>query len=268
MSLIRTTLALALAAGLSSGCGEKNLRLALGPPLAAAPASIALAPPVLLAEHQRTEPMEAFRSGTYIGSIWFSGGFEIMPEEDDQVRSVGVDLKHPEAYVEQVRQVVGDGFATLLTDHQLSWQPLDHDVGRAYSSPRRIPVRGTGPFDGEDNQNLPRFDLQPLPLDPGELPELPPGTSAVLIPTVVHYYTHNGGWFVGQDNGCSAGARMRVLWGLHDAHDDRVLTWGEAGVQHLQEFHYSPNTAELQDYQLIVEAELTSWLDEQLPSAE
>jgi hypothetical protein len=56
-----------------------------------------------------------------------------------------------------------------------------------------------------------------------------------------------------------------VLWSLHDASDGRVLTWGEVGVQHQQEYYYSPNSVELQDYQLIVEAELLRWIDEQLP---
>jgi hypothetical protein len=262
---MRTPTALALALGLATACGPKNLHLAVGQPLAAAPASIALAPPVLLEQHERLEPMDAFHRGYYVGNIWFSGGFELMPEEGDQVRSVGVDLKDVPAYQDQAARVVEETFATLLDEHGLAWQPIDSGVERALPAPRVTPVRGTGPFDGRDNQNLPRFELQPQPLDPGELPELPPGSATVLVPMLVHYYTHNGGWFVGQRNGCSAGARMRVLWSLHDASSGRVLTWGDVGVQHQQEYHYSPNSAELQDYQLIVEAELQRWLDEQLP---
>jgi hypothetical protein len=265
MSIRRTTLALAVCAGLSTACGPKNLHLALGQPLAAPPASVGLVEPVLLMQQQRLEPMDAFRQGYYVGNIWFSGGFELMPDEDNQVRSVGVELKDQEAYADQVRQVVGDSFAQLLTEHDLSWQPVAGSIERALTNPRHVPVRGSGPFDGRDNQNLPRFELQPLPLEAGELPELPPGTSTLLVPIVVQYYTHNGGWFIGQGLGCPAGARLRVLWSLHDAGDGRVLTWGEVGVQHQQEYYYSPNAAELQDYQLIVEAELQSWLDEQLP---
>jgi hypothetical protein len=261
----RTAFVLALVAGLATACGPKNLHLALGEPLAAAPSSIGLAEPILLTELERLEPMDAFHQGFYVGNIWFSGGFELMPEEDNQVRSVGVDLQDTEPYAGQARSVVGDTFTSLLVDHELSWQAIQDSVERAVSTPRKLLTRGSGPFDGRDNQNLPRFGLQPLPLDVGELPELPPGTSAVLVPVVVHYYTHNGGWFVGQNLGCAAGARVRVLWSLHDAMNGRVLTWGEVGVQHQQEYYYSPNAVELQDYQLIVEAELARWLDEQLP---
>jgi hypothetical protein len=262
---MRTPALLWLCLGLSTACGPKNLHLAAGQPLAAAPASIALAPPILLQQHERLEPMEAFHRGYYVGNIWFSGGFELLAEEDDQIRSVGVDLKDVEEYQTQAIQVVGDTFAALLSARALDWRPIDTSVERALQAPRWTPLRGTGPFDGRDNQNLPRFELQPLPLDAGELPELPPGSATVLVPMVVHYYTHNGGWFVGQALGCAAGARMRVLWSLHDAGNGRVLTWGEVGVQHQQEYYYSPNSAELEDYQLIVEAELRAWLDEQLP---
>ena len=267
MTPVRVTPTIVLCAGIViTACGgPKNLHLALGPPMAAAPSNVAMAAPILLAEHQRLEPMEAFELGYYIGNIWFSGGFEMMPEQDNQVRSVGVDLRDPEPYGDQVRRVVTDTFGRLLTEHELAWQPVQTGVERAFASPRRVPLRGSGAFDGQDNQNLPRFDLQPQPLDVGELPKLPPGTATLLVPTVVHYYTHNGGWFVGQGQGCAAGARLRVLWALHDATDGQVLTWGEVGVQHQQEYFYSPNSAELQDYQLIVEAELATWLDEQLP---
>ncbi len=267
MSTSSITRALVVSASLAAvACGgPKNLHLALGPPLAAPPSSVALAAPILLAEHDRLEPMDAFGKGYFVGNIWFSGGYEVMPEEDNQVRSVGVELKDQELYADQVRQVVTDTFAQLLTEHDLAWQPVQTGIERAVTSPRWVPTRGSGDFDGRDNQNLPRFDLQPQPLDVAELPDLPPGTATVLVPMVVHYYTHNGGWFVGQSLGCPAGARLRVLWALHDATGGQVLTWGEVGVQHQQEFYYSPNSVQLQDYQLIVEAELATWLDEQLP---
>ncbi len=270
MSPARTARCLYLCASVAAvACGgPKNIHLAMGAPLAEPPASVGLAQPIVLAVHERLEPMDAFHKGYYVGDIWFSGGFELMPEEDNQVRSVGVDLKDMDAYTEQVTRVVGDSLSSLLTDHQLTWQPIDTSVERALRPPRQTPIRGSGEFDGRDNQNLPRFELQPQPLDAGELPELPSGTATVLVPMVVHYYTHNGGWFVGQNTGCAAGARMRLLWSLHDAHDGRVLTWGDIGVQHQQEYYYSPNSAELEDYQLIVESELEGWLDEQLPIVE
>jgi hypothetical protein len=81
---------------------------------------------------------------------------------------------------------------------------------------------------------------------------------------VVQYYSHNGGWFIGQPNGCPAGGRARVLWALHDAHDGRVLSWGEVGVQTRTPYYYSPNAAELQDYLMTVERELMLRIERQL----
>ncbi len=264
MKLLHAAL-LAASLALGSCGGPKNLHLAAGPPLAAPLPGIALAPSVFLMEKLRMDAWEAFHQGYFTGNIWFSGGYELMPEEDNQVRSVGVDFAEEVPYSQQAAQITEDSFASLLTEHSVSWQPVGQAVDRAVVAPRRVPIRGTGPFDGEDNQNIPRFDLTPLALDAGSLPELPPGTQAILVPIVVHYYTHNGGWFVGQTNGCPAGARLRVLWSLHDSGDGRVLTWGEVGVQHLQEYYYSPNAQELQDYLLAVEAAFREHLDEQLP---
>ncbi len=250
---------------LASCGGPKNLHLALGPPLAEPLPGIALAEPVILAATLRVDPWEAFHQGYFVGNIWFSGGYELMPEEDNQVRSVNVDFSEEAPYAQQAVGAVGDGFANTLTKHGLAWQPVQESVERAVQPPRRTDVRGTGPFDGSDNQNLPRYDLTPMPLEVAGLPTLPPGTQAVLVPLLVHYYSHNGGWFVGQNNGCPAGARLRVLWSLHDTDDGRVLSWGEVGVQHEEEYHYSPNNQELQDYLLTVEAALFEHLDDQLP---
>jgi hypothetical protein len=255
MTLPSVRVALLCAAlGLCACGGPKDIRLVSGPELAAPLPSLALAPSLLLAEQERSDPWEAFHQG-----------YELMPEEDNQVRSVNVEFSEEPAYAEQIRLVVDQSFAALLDARGASWRALDQELRHAAVSPRRVPLRGTGPFDGRDNQNLPRFDLQPQAIDPASLPELPAGTQAILVPFIVHYYTHNGGWFVGQNVGCAAGARLRVLWSLHDASDGRVLTWGEVGVQHQQEYHYSPNKAELQDYQLVVEAALRQHLDEQLP---
>jgi hypothetical protein len=59
--------------------------------------------------------------------------------------------------------------------------------------------RGTDPADGTDNINLPRFDLEPAPVT--DLSLLPAGVDWVVAPTVVLYYSHNGGWFIGQRYG-------------------------------------------------------------------
>jgi hypothetical protein len=245
-------------------CGPEDILLRSGPPLDVPPAGLALAPPVLLVERLGMEPWEAFHQGYYVGDIWFTGGYEIMPEEDNQIRSVGVELREVGVRQDQARQQVADLFGRVLEERRWVSTALSAPVDLAVAAPQRRELRGSGPFDGRDNQSLPRFDLSPAPLEVAALPTLPADTHALLVPLVVHYYAHNGGWFVGQSLGCAAGARLRVLWTLYDAADGRVLSWGEIGAQFQEPYFYTPNNAQLQDYLIHVEQGLERHLRQQL----
>jgi hypothetical protein len=223
-------------------------------PAAAIPPAIALAPTVLLYTLPGSDG-EPFYEGEYVGDIWFSGGFARLDELSSQVRSVNLELRSQDRYAEQASAWLDGVLAGVLDERGIAWTPLTAalDVSR----PLRTEQRGSGPLDGSDNQSLPRFDLRPLPL--ATPPTLPPGTTAVLVPMIVHYYSHNGGWFVGQALGNPAGARIRVLWSLH-GEDGGVLTWGEVGTRYLEPYFYSPNQAQLQDYLIVVEEELARQL--------
>ncbi|MFH1464461.1 MAG: hypothetical protein ABIO70_08740 [Pseudomonadota bacterium] len=257
-----------LAAGLLllglGGCGAEDILLRTGPPLHEPPAGLVLAAPVLLVERLQMEPWEAFHQGYYVGDIWFSGGYEIMAEEDNQVRSVGVDLREVGAWEAQARLQVADSFDRILAERGWAHTDLAEPVDLAVQPPQRREIRGSGPFDGRDNQSLPRFELSPQPLEVSSLPALPAEAHTLLVPLVVHYYSHNGGWFVGQSLGCAAGARMRVLWTLYDTGDGRVLSWGEIGAQHQEPYFYTPNSAQIQDYLVKVEQGLERHLQQQL----
>jgi hypothetical protein len=234
-------------------CTSPALRQVEGP-AAVMPASIALAPVVLL--HTLPGPSgDPFEQGEYIGDLWFSGGFARVEALDNQVRSVEVEQRHQQRYTAQAAAWLDTAFASLLDTRGISWQPLPD--GLTPPRPLRTNIRGSGPLDGTDNQSLPRFDLRPLPLVAP--PSLPPGAGAVLVPMIVHYYSHNGGWFIGQSTGSAAGARIRVLWSLY-GDDGRVLTWGEVGTRYIEPYFYTPNQAQLQDYLIEVEGEITRQL--------
>ncbi len=114
--------------------------------------------------------------------------------------------------------------------------------------PARTEARGSEEGDGHDNQHLPRFELTPLPQ-----PALPPvPADALLVPWIVHYYSHNGGWFQGQTWGTGAGARIRVLWSLHDA-DGAVLGHGDHQAWYTDEDLFSPNSVQVEDHLMEVE---------------
>lgn len=236
-------------------CTSPELRHIEGP-AAAIPPAIALSPAVLLqALPPATADLDALYAGEYVGDIWFSGGFSRMETLDNQVRSVDVELRRQDRYREQALAWVDGVFTSLLDARGLSWVPLQTPLQTP--RPQRTDIRGSGPLDGSDNQSLPRFDLRPLPLQ--SPPMLPAGTQAVLVPMLVHYYSHNGGWFVGQEIGNPAGARIRVLWTLFGS-EGQVLTWGEVGTRHFEDYFYSPNQVQVQDYLIAVEETLARQL--------
>ena len=238
-------------------CANPALIVEQGPSLSDTP-RIALAPTVLLQD--LPGGADPFTSGEYVGDVWLSGGFERMPENNNQIRSVHIELREQDAYAAQGKAWLDGAFAALLDARGAAWSPLQEDISPALTRPVRTDVRGTGPLDGADDQHLPRFTLRPAPLDPAALPALPAGTEAILVPILVHYYSHNGGWFVGQAKGNPAGARIRLLWSLHDVSDGRVLTWSSLESRYLEPYYYSPNQAELQDYLIATEEELVKTL--------
>ncbi|MEB3223403.1 MAG: hypothetical protein VKS61_15110 [Candidatus Sericytochromatia bacterium] len=203
-----------------------------------------------------------FYANLYVGKVWHNGGFELLPEVGNQVRSLGLGFSQQGEYAQQVQEWTNAALGEVLTLGGTAWSLAPSSVEAALVAPLVRKVRGTGPLDGEDNQNLPRFTLEPQPLDPAALPAI--DAPALLVPMVVHYYAHNGGWFVGQAQGAPAGARFRLLWVLHDTKTGAVRTWGDVSARHVEPYFYTPNDVQLQDYLLQVEAQVRDGLVRQL----
>lgn len=244
-----------------AGCAAKNVRDVVGMAPPAPGLRVAVAPAVTLHDLESPDDdMASFRASSWVGSIWFAGGYEVYPEEQNQVRSVDITLGDHAAFEAQ-----GVAWATQALEAaagQAGWQvvPFSGPSDGWIAAPTRRPIRGSVPFDGDDNLNLPRFDLVPGDLDAAAFS----AADGVLVPILVHYYAHNAGWFIGQQEGTWAGARIRVLWSLHDAASGTLLGWGDVGTKAPTDARANPNRQQLQDALLQAEAEAHQRLARQL----
>lgn len=222
---------------------------------------VAVADPVFLADVPGAVDGDVLWAGAWVGDVLFAGGY--VEEERDgglEHRSRDIALGQEETYRRQIRDVVSGCLGDALGPEGRKWVAAGAvDPGRV-PPPRRRDMRGTGAEDGHDNQALPRFELTPGPM---EGVALPAGADALLLPIVVHYYAHNGGWFLGQTYGNSGGARVRLLWTLYGP-DGRVLGYGDHQAKYEDHGNFSPNSAEVQDYLIAVEERLCRDLDHAL----
>lgn len=200
------------------------------------------APPTVL------DPVKdaAFLRNDLIGNVRFGGGFVrtgavaletrariIEPQPSDALRTQGTAwLTEATTAALLARGVDTTAVTSAPTGLALTWRP----------------TRGEDPEDGHDNVNLPRTDLVPLALDPALMP------GAWLVPYLRSYYTHNGGWFLGQRWGCMAGARVDVELVLYV--DGRPVWWMEAAGRSLDERTAQATTAELDQHLLNAERQV------------
>ena len=225
------------------------------------PKLVALAEPVFLNTIAPPAEEEVLWDGSYVGNILFSGGFEVVEREGGLENvSVEVALSQQERYTSQFADVVGGCVREAMGTQGKHW--VAADLQEAPPVPTRRNVRGTEKLDGRDNQPLPRFELTPGAWD--SAPSLPTGTDALLVPYVIHYYAHNGGWFIGQTYGSAGGARARVFWVLYGP-DGRPSGWGDHQARTEDHGKFSPNSQEIQDYLIDVEEGVCKTLRRKLP---
>lgn len=220
--------------------------------LPAPPAAMAEAPGVveaqLVDDAAPATPLDPVRDGAflrndYVGNIRFGGGIVRTGSVALETRARLIELQP----LPTVRQQGVDWLSGVLTDA----------LGPATAAPlpatplRYAAARGADAEDGHDNLNLPRTGL---------VPEVVPGAPAgrVLVPFLRAYYTHNGGWFLGQRWGCLAGARVDVLLVLYDA--GRPVWWTEAAGRSLDGTVAQATAAELDQHLLEAERQVRAAL--------
>ena len=116
------------------------------------------------------------------------------------------------------------------------------------------------PDDGTDNLNLPRLSLQAPPM---------PAVQGVdgrwlLVPYLRSYYTHNAGWFLGQQNGCMGGARVEAYLVLYDRESGGAVWSMSALGRHIEPHTGQPSRTELDQYLLWAEERVEDALDADL----
>lgn len=203
------------------------------------------APTVLSGDNPRDS---SFLANEYVGSIRFGGGFIRTGETALEVRARLVEFSAQEELTVQGRGWLGDSVNALLVAAKIPARPL---AGDAFvpPAPERRPVRGMNVDDGHDNLNLPRTTLVPGAWTAGQNA----GGRWVLVPYLRNYYIHNGGWFLGQEYGCTAGARVEVMLVLYDTQTGVPAWWQIATGRHIQEMIGQPSAAEEDQYLLWAE---------------
>lgn len=216
--------------------------------------AIGLLPSVVLSEVPGLlEGEEPFYDGLFVGNVQHLGGVVLSDDDSGALpsRSKEFRLSAAESYLSQGKAWLDQTLAGVLEARKVAFVRLP-DVGAAgVPAPTRTRRRGSDENDGSDNVNLPRFDLAPG----GWSPDLSLGAvPAVLVSYLVVYYTHNGGWFIGQRWGCGAGARIRVFTVLYDATTGVALTWRDSEARSIDKYEASPNQAELEDLLMAAES--------------
>ncbi|MFT6146714.1 MAG: hypothetical protein ACJAZO_005218 [Myxococcota bacterium] len=222
---------------------------------------IAVAQPVFLQDIQVPDEGEEVWSGSYVGNLLFSGGFHVVAREGGLENvSLNIELSQQERYRSQIQEVVSQCVFGNMGREGREWVPVELDDQPPI--PTRRNIRGTEKTDGRDNQPLPRFSLSAPAWEAGA--PVPNGADALLVPYVVHYYGHNGGWFLGQTYGSAGGARVRVFWSLYGA-DGGVIGWGDHEARTEHHGNFSPNSQQIQDFLIDVEEGVCKTLKRKLP---
>jgi len=214
---------------------------------------------------QNPAGLQAFQQGLSVGHLHMAGGYVVVETERGmQYRSKTIELGEEQRY-----RRLASAWLDKAVDSALTWSRIDHSKVEApalLSPLLQHELRGSWRDDLRDNQNLPRFELEARPLDKAILQSLPDlhGATMLLQPYIVNYYSHNGGWFVGQNFGTGSGSRIRIFWVLWNVVDGSVLRFGSLQARHLEKYVFSPNSTQIDDYLLEVEKALDKSLRKRL----
>ncbi|MEZ4319090.1 MAG: hypothetical protein R3F61_16365 [Myxococcota bacterium] len=192
---------------------------------------LAVSAPLFLADHDEGDP---FRRNTVVGNLTFTGGFVT---ENTGAGLFNVSKEVSLASEDLYRTQVSDWLADTLGPPTVVLDPPP-------PPPVRRDERGTRRHDGHDNVSLPRMELRPQA--GGTF------TEPTLVPWVVTYVTHNGGWFFGQEYGTGGGARIRVLLVAYDA-NGQVLGYRDVDASRISERVFSPTGPQMQDFLITLE---------------
>jgi hypothetical protein len=193
----------------------------------------------------------SFLRNDFVGVVRFGGGLVRMGDSAAEVRARTIEL-HLGAELRQQ----GRDWLSATTNALLGEAKLPAAASSTGGPPvLRAAVRGSNELDGRDNLNLPRTQVSPAPLEPASS-----GPRWLLVPYLRSYYAHNGGWFVGQEWGCSGGARVEVMLVLYDQRSGQPAWWQVATGRHIESMKAQPSRAQLDQFLLDAEDEVEAQL--------
>lgn len=214
---------------LLAACSFTKTRIHVHDHLTKSDAAVVVAGPVYAVD---LDLGDSFKSNTTVGNVTFTGGYV--------TENTGAGLfnvsKHVAVDAEEIYRGHAGAWIEDLVDPTAEISP---------PLPSRHERRGTDPKDGHDNLSLPRVDLTPVALT------VAPGR-VTTVPIVMSYYTHNGGWFFGQEWGTGAGARVRIVLVTYAA-DGSVLGWMDIDGSRTSDRVFSPTGPQLQDLLIALE---------------
>jgi hypothetical protein len=205
-------------------------------------------PPATLLDPERDG---AFLRNEYTGVVQFGGGFVREGDVALETRARYVAFAEQQPYADLARNWLHEAVQDALDARGIATEPVT--VGQVPLT--RVPRRGSHPDDGVDNVNLPRLELTPGPIAPRA-----DGPEWIVVPLLRAFLAHNGGWFRGQTHGCMAGARIDALVVLYDARRGTPVWWHEATGRHMDERTAQATRAQLEDYILEAQADVSRTL--------
>ncbi len=220
-----------------------------------------------LPEPTRLDPKDprdaSFLRNEWAGNVRFGGGFVRLGSIGVEVRARLVELGQDPEYQTQGKTWLGRLVSEKLADKKIVTLSVDPLTDLA---PLREKTRGRHPDDGHDNLNVPRTTLAPPSLTPDQrttAKQRSEGHRWLLVPILRNYYTHNAGWFLGQDYGSMSGGRTEVLLTLYDLDTGEPAWWMSTEAKTIERTA-SPSRTDLDTYLLTVEQMTAKQFDKRL----
>ena len=225
-------------------------------------AKVAVAPPQFLYQLQKVPSQEIFNKGVSVGFVRHRGGYVREKGVDAYYRSKHIKIEEPERLQKRVKGWTADAVDEALDLREIPRVPMADFSPEIIPLPEQYRKFGEASEDGKDNVNNPYIYFRPAKVFKGELPTSARDANAVLIPIVVYAYLHNAGWFIGQEWGCTAGARFRILWLLYSVKDRSLLRWADMDTRVLPNNIFHPDRPTGEKIWLNVEARMKTALEE------
>ena len=210
------------------------------------PSAIVLAPTQFLFALEGHGPDQMFEAGDTVGFTTHKGGFVHQAGAGGYVRSKEVIIEQHAEYQARVSRWTQDRVGRALSATKVNWRPFENAAALTVPKPLRNELLAVESPDGKDDVNMPYVEFATAARwgSPSLASLVPPqGASeeAVLVPTVLYYYAHNGGWFLGQEWGCVAGARFRLLLALYRVRDGLLISSHDVEARESIENVYNPD---------------------------